>query len=91
MNRLGPVQAAERLDPGLAALSLIAGYYRIAADPAQLRHQLALTRHSAGTEDLLRAANLLGLKSRVIRSVDAKRNPLNVSQTGPMSFSKNGR
>jgi hypothetical protein len=24
---------AERLDPGLAALSLIAGYYRIGADP----------------------------------------------------------
>jgi subfamily B ATP-binding cassette protein HlyB/CyaB len=65
--------SAERLDPGLAALSLIAGYYRIAADPAQLRHQLALTGCLAGAEDLVRAANLLGMKSRIIRGVDARR------------------
>jgi subfamily B ATP-binding cassette protein HlyB/CyaB len=73
MNRPGYRQAAERLDPGLAALSLIAGYYRIAADPVQLRHQLALTGRLAEADDLLRAANLLGLKSRVIRDLDAKR------------------
>ena len=40
--------AALKLDAGLAALSLIAGYYRIAADPAQLRHQLALTGRLGG-------------------------------------------
>jgi subfamily B ATP-binding cassette protein HlyB/CyaB len=67
------VQSGQRFDPGLAALSLVAGYYRIAADPAQLRHQLALTERLAQAEDLLRAANLLQLKSRVIRDVDAKR------------------
>jgi hypothetical protein len=67
------VEGSERLDPGLAALSLVAGYYRIAADPAQMRHQLALTGRLAGAEDLLRAANLLHLKSRVIRGVDAMR------------------
>ena len=61
--------SAERLDAGLAALALIAGYYRIAADPAQLRHQLALTGRLAGHEDLVRAANLLGIKSRIIRRV----------------------
>ena len=44
---------AERLGSGLAALSLIAGYFRIAADPAQL-HQLALTGRPAGAEDLVR-------------------------------------
>jgi subfamily B ATP-binding cassette protein HlyB/CyaB len=60
------VQSAERLDSGLTSLSLIAGYYRIAADPAQLRHQLALTGRLAEKDDLLRAANLLQLKSRVI-------------------------
>ena len=38
---------AQRLDPGLAALALIANYYRIAADPAQLRHQLATTGRMA--------------------------------------------
>jgi ATP-binding cassette, subfamily B, bacterial HlyB/CyaB len=73
MNRPDSGQAAERIDPGLAALSLIAGYYRIAADAAQLRHQLALTGRFADAEDLVRAANLLELKSRVVRRVDAKR------------------
>jgi subfamily B ATP-binding cassette protein HlyB/CyaB len=73
MIQAGTVQGATRLDPGLAALSLIAGYYRIAADPPQLRHQLALTGRLAGAEDLLRATNLLHLKSRVIRGVDSKR------------------
>src|SRR6516164_8793933 len=66
-------QSAEQLDSGLASISLIAGYYRIAADPAQLRHQLALTGRLTEREDLLRAGNLLRLKSRVIRGVDAKR------------------
>jgi subfamily B ATP-binding cassette protein HlyB/CyaB len=69
----GLAQGAERPDPGLSAFTLIAGYYRIAADPAQLRHQLALSGRLAGTEDLQRAANVLQLKSRVIRGVDAKR------------------
>ena len=66
-------QSPQTLDGGLAALSLIAGYFRIAADPAQLRHQLALTGRLAGAEDLVRAANLLELKSRVVRGVRAKR------------------
>src|SRR6516165_9579998 len=61
------------VDGGLAALSLIAGYYRIAADPAQLKHQLALTGRLAGAQDLVRAANLLALKSRIIHDVTAKR------------------
>ena len=42
-------------------------------NPAQLRHQLALTGRLAEKEDLLRAANLLQLKSRLIGRVDAKR------------------
>jgi ATP-binding cassette, subfamily B, bacterial HlyB/CyaB len=67
------VQSAERLDSGLVSLALVAGYHRIAADPAQLGHQLALTGRLAEREDLLRAANLLQLKSRVIRGADAKR------------------
>jgi subfamily B ATP-binding cassette protein HlyB/CyaB len=69
----GRSEPAQTLDGGLAALSLIAGYFRIAADPAQLRHQLALTGRLAGGEDLVRAANLLELKSRVIRGVSARR------------------
>src|SRR5579871_3866367 len=63
----------EMIDGGLAGLSLIAAYYRIAADPMQLRHQLALTGREASTEDLVRGANSLGLKSRIIRRVSVKR------------------
>ncbi len=65
--------AAHRLDAGLAALALIANYYRIAADAEQLRHELALTGGLAGAEDLIRASNLLRMKARILRGVDARR------------------
>ena len=55
-------------DFGLNALGLISGYYRIAAEPAQLRHQLALTGRVAEADDLVRASQFLGLKSRVVRN-----------------------
>jgi subfamily B ATP-binding cassette protein HlyB/CyaB len=71
--RINPEVAGRRLDAGLAALALIANYYRIAADPEQLGHQLALTGRLAGAEDLVRAANLLRMKSRIIRGVTARR------------------
>jgi subfamily B ATP-binding cassette protein HlyB/CyaB len=64
---------AQALDAGLCGLALIAGYYRIAADPMQLRHQLALTGAPANAEDLVRGANILDLKSRLLRGVTAKR------------------
>jgi ATP-binding cassette, subfamily B, bacterial HlyB/CyaB len=70
-SNAGPL--SQPLDGGLAALSLIAGYYRVASDPAQLRHQLALTGRTVEPEDLVRAANLLQLKSRIVRRVNAKR------------------
>ena len=60
-------------DSGLAGLALIAGYYRIAADPMQLSHQLALTDRYADAEDIVRGANILKLKSRILRGVTAKR------------------
>ena len=64
---------AHAVDAGLASLALIAGYYRISADPAQLRHQLALGRRATLAEDLVRAANILELKSRIIRKPTAAR------------------
>jgi ATP-binding cassette, subfamily B, bacterial HlyB/CyaB len=67
------LESAQPVDAGIAALSLIAAYYRIAADPAQLRHRLALREGRANAEDLVRAANLLNLKSRIIRGVDTGR------------------
>jgi ATP-binding cassette, subfamily B, bacterial HlyB/CyaB len=73
MGEIGTPRPTLRLDQGLAGLSLIAGYYRIAADPAQLSHQLALTGRLADAEDIVRGANILGLKSRILKGVKAKR------------------
>src|SRR3984893_14504396 len=64
---------AQLLDSGLCGLSLVAGYYPIAGDPIQLRHQLALTGRKAQVEDVVRGANVLRLKSRILRGVTAKR------------------
>ncbi|MFS8050152.1 type I secretion system permease/ATPase [Rhizobium sp. BR 314] len=61
------------IDAGLAGLAMIAGYYRIAAEPAQLSHQLALTGRPAQATDIVRASNILGLRSRILRRVKAKR------------------
>jgi subfamily B ATP-binding cassette protein HlyB/CyaB len=64
---------APAVDSGLMGLALIAGYYRIAADPAQVKHQLALIGRFANAEDLVRGANILGLKSRILHRISAKR------------------
>ncbi len=64
---------APAIDSGLMGLALIAGYYRIAADPSQIKHQLAIIGRFAVSDDLVRGSNLLGLKSRILRRVSAKR------------------
>src|SRR5579871_3845000 len=53
-------------DSGLAALCGIAGYFRISADAARLRHELALGERLAGDGDLVRAAQRIGLKARIV-------------------------
>ena len=72
-SEMGSPPPAQLLDPGLSGLSLVAGYYRIAGDAMQLRHQLALTGRRAQAEDIVRGANVLQLKSRILRGVTAKR------------------
>ncbi len=55
---------APRVSP-FAALCLIAAFHEIAADPAQLAHQLGLgPNDDAGPDEVLRAARLIGLKAR---------------------------
>jgi phosphatidylserine/phosphatidylglycerophosphate/cardiolipin synthase-like enzyme len=39
-SEMGSPAPAQLLDSGLCGLSLVAGYYRIAGDPAQLRHRI---------------------------------------------------
>ena len=60
----GPVESSETVDSGLAALCGIAAFYRIAADPRALRHQLALSGdRTADFDQIVRAARLLGLRA----------------------------
>jgi ATP-binding cassette, subfamily B, bacterial HlyB/CyaB len=68
-----PSALAAPMDSGLIALAMVAGFYRIAADPAQLRHELALGAHAAEPEDLVRAAKRLSLKARLLTGRRAKR------------------
>ena len=72
-SEMGSPAPTQLLDSGLCGLSLVAGYYRIAGDTAQLRHQLALTGRNALATDLVRGANILQLKSRILRGVTARR------------------
>ncbi|SDN74346.1 type I secretion system permease/ATPase [Ensifer sp. YR511] len=60
------------IDSGLKALCLVAGYYRIAAQPEVIAKQLALGEKAAA-DDLLRAAKLAGLKARHVSAVSAAR------------------
>ena len=76
-ERVQPSVRVERpdafIDSGMKALSMMAAYYHIAADPRQLQHQLALDSRLSEAEDIVRGANLLGLKSRILKRVSDKR------------------
>jgi ATP-binding cassette, subfamily B, bacterial HlyB/CyaB len=57
------------IDGGFQALAVIARLHQIATDPAPLRHELSMPPGAQpGTSDLLRAANLIGLKAKLAHS-----------------------
>ncbi len=64
---------ADLIDSGLASLCGIAGYFRISASPEHLRRELALGDRLSDTPDILRAAQLAGLKARAVRTRVEKR------------------
>ena len=64
---------ATKIDQGLVGLCQIASFYRIPSDPTQLQHQLALKGTPATAEDIIRAAKILQLKSRIVRSLSEAR------------------
>jgi len=68
-----PPEAASPVDTGLVALAIVAGHFHIPADPAQLRHDLALSGRLAENDDLVRGARRLGLKARAIAPLSAAR------------------
>ena len=61
------------IDGGLLSLAMIAGYYRIACDPAQMAHDLGLGHRASNAEDIVRAARRLGLKARALPDQTPKR------------------
>jgi len=52
---------------------MIAGYYRVAAEPPQLAHDLGLGQRQADETDLVRAASRLGLKARLLHQPKLER------------------
>ena len=70
---LAPAPARTATHSGFIAVSRIAGFHRIAADPVQLAHQLGLNGRIPCSGDLVRAARLAGLKARTLDGIDARR------------------
>ena len=64
---------AASADGGLIGLAIIAGHYRIASDPFQMRHELGLGERPTESDDIIRAAHLVGLKARKLSRVSSKR------------------
>ena len=58
---------------GLGALCGIAAYYRIAADPAHIAKELAISTSEEAPGDLARAAAKIGLKARIVENPSPER------------------
>ncbi len=63
-----PDAAASVTDTGLVCLLILARFYDVPADGAQLRHQFAQSGRLLSDTDLLRAAKHLGLKAGLIKT-----------------------
>lgn len=74
------------VDTGMMALTAIAGYFRISAQAENLGREAALTG-LANRDDILRAANSIGLKSR---KVDANQQRLGTMPTPAIACLTNG-
>ncbi|WP_457797530.1 type I secretion system permease/ATPase [Methylocystis sp. S23] len=62
-----------KADSGLQALTGIAAYFRIMADPALLRRELALGEALADSGAIVRATQIVGLKARIISKLKKER------------------
>ncbi|MCX8980957.1 type I secretion system permease/ATPase [Citrobacter portucalensis] len=58
---------------GIIALCAIAHFYHIPADPKWLMNELQIEAENANADDILRAANRLKMKSRIIHTINEKR------------------
>lgn len=76
MHGTEPVQPALKrpiVDPGLAAVAIVAAHYRIGADPYQMAHELGLGARAAVAAEMVRAATRCGLKARLANNQDVRR------------------
>jgi ATP-binding cassette, subfamily B, bacterial HlyB/CyaB len=74
MNQAAPASAdATPIDAGLRALCGIAAFYRIGADPAGLQRELALGAREADELDLIRGAQTIGMRARLVTGASAHR------------------
>ncbi len=74
MKQAAPRPAdASPIDAGLRALCGIAAFYRIGADPAGLQRELALGAREADEVDLIRAAQRIGMRARLVTGASAQR------------------
>jgi ATP-binding cassette, subfamily B, bacterial HlyB/CyaB len=71
-QKAAPIPASPA-DSGLAALCGIAAYFRIAADPASLAREFAVSDQGADDGVLVRAAKFIGLKARHTGLIQAER------------------
>ncbi|MBS0241379.1 MAG: type I secretion system permease/ATPase [Proteobacteria bacterium] len=63
---MAPTPPQQPPDQGLLCLASVAGLYRVALDPIQAAHELALGGRAAGGADLVRAAKRVGLKAKLL-------------------------
>jgi ATP-binding cassette, subfamily B, bacterial HlyB/CyaB len=68
-----PIIEATAIDTGLRALCGVAAYYRIAAEPTQIARELGLQGKVAGDPDVVRAAQMIGLRARLVKVNRVKR------------------
>jgi len=67
------VAATIKPDTGLACLCVIASFYRIAADPQQIAHDLVLADCAFQPDDIIRGAARIGMKARRVALPRASR------------------
>ena len=66
-------RALPKINGGLKAVAQVALFHGVPTTVAELSHQLALGDTPPTTEDLARAAKLVGLKARIVRDPTARR------------------
>ena len=83
-----PGGQAAPMDTGAFSLAMMLRFFKLPADPEQIRHEYSPTGSALSTMDLVRAARALGLKARAAR---VKRNRLDKVALPAIAVGPNGR